>query len=458
MQANDERQIETEWSETTKRTVAIAAVLIGVFVLYLSRSVIPFIVVAVILAFLLNPIIGFFSPRLRMPRWLAVILVYLLLLIVLMLLPLIFIPAVIDAVRAIDIDIVNLLEKATAWLQQSLESIRYLNVLKFQVNLSPLVDPALEMLTGVVPEAMVPSPEQIFNSLPSALELAKGVASTVVGAVIWTLFAFLFTLIYSIYVSLDWPLFGTAFLEVIPPSYRAEYAHLGFLIRRIWGAYFRGQLFVCLTIGVIVGVGDAALGVPGALVLGIVAGLLEVLPNIGPILSAVPAVLIALLQGSSVLPVSNGVFALIVIAFYFIAQQVENNIVVPRIIGQAVDVHPVVLMAGVIVGASAGGLLGALMAAPLIATGRILAQYAYNKMMGRPPFPPETAPPILPQDARQVQAAEAPEDEVSLKSLPENRERSEDGLAKGQRKTRKSRRSPWPSAGTGSVLRDEKGP
>jgi len=412
VQASEQHQMEAEWSETTKRTVAIAGVLIGIFVLYLSRSVIPFIIAAVILAFLLNPIVGFLNSRLRMPRWLAVILVYLLLLILLILLPLILIPAVIDAVRAIDIDVVNLLEKATSWLQRSLESIRHIKILRFQADLSPLVDPALEMLTGVMPQAMVPSPDQIFNSIPSALELAKGVASTVVGAVVWMLFAFLFTLIYSIYVSLDLPKFGNAFLDSIPAPYRAEYARLGFLIRQVWGAYFRGQLFVCLTIGAIVGVGDAALGVPGALVLGIVAGLLEVLPNVGPILAAVPAVLIALLQGSSVLPVSNGVFALIVIAFYFVAQQVENNIIVPRIIGQAIDVHPIVIMAGVIVGASAGGLLGALMAAPLIGTGHILVQYAYNKMLGRPPFPAAMAPPILQVDTRQAQATDRSEGEA----------------------------------------------
>jgi len=106
-------------------------------------------------------------------------------------------------------------------------------------------------------------------------------------------------------------------------------------------------------------------------------------------LAAIPAVLLALLQGSSVLSVSNLVFALIVILFYSVVQQLENNIIVPRLIGQAVDLPPILVMAGVIVGASVGGILGAFMAAPIIATGRILAQYAYNKISGRPSFTPE---------------------------------------------------------------------
>jgi predicted PurR-regulated permease PerM len=315
-----------------------------------------------------------------------------LLLIAMTLLPLVLTPAVVHAVRDIDIDVVDLVDKTTAWLQQSLKSIRYVEFLNFRLDLSPVADPALETLTGVVPEAMIPSVEQIYNSIPSALELATGVASTVVGTVLWAILAFLFTLIYSIYISLDLPKFGSTSLELIPAPYRAEYTHLWNLVRSVWAAFFRGQLILGLIIGVIVGIGNAALGVPAALVLGILAGLLEALPNIGPVLAAIPAVLLALLQGSSVLSVSNVVFALIVILFYFVVQQLENNIIVPRLIGQAVDLPPILVMAGVVVGASVGGILGAFMAAPIIATGRIIAQYAYNKILDRPPFPVEMKP------------------------------------------------------------------
>ncbi len=398
--------METEWSEATKRTVAIAIALIVVGVLYISRPVLPFIIVAAILAFLLNPVVCFFTLRLRMPRWLAVILTYLLLLVAMVLLPLILTPAIIDAVRDIDIDMVELLDKTTIWLRHSLESIRYVEVLKFRFDLSPVVNPALETLTGVMPGAMIPSPDQIFNSIPSALEMATGVASTVVGTVLWAILAFLFTLIYSIYLSLDLPQLGKAFAELVPAPYRAEYAHLWSLVRRVWGAFFRGQLILALIIGTTVGVGTAALGVPGALVLGILAGLLEALPNIGPILASIPAILLALLQGSSVLPVSNLVFALIVTLFYVIVQQLENNIIVPRLIGQALEIHPTLVMAGVVVGASVGGILGAFMAAPVIATGRVLFQYAYNKILGRPPFPLDIEPAISPGE--EVPAVERP--------------------------------------------------
>jgi predicted PurR-regulated permease PerM len=349
--------------------------------------VLPFILVAAILAFLLNPVVIFFRDKLRMPHWLAVILTYILLIVILLLVPLIATPAIVNAVTAIDIDIVDFLVKTSSSLQQSLQDIRYVEILRFQLDLSPVVDPALETLAGVVPQALIPSAQQIYNSIPSAVELATGVASTVVGTVLWAILAFVFTLIYAIYISLDFPQFGHTFWELVPDPYRAEYRRLWYEVRSVWAAFFRGQLILGLTVGMLVAIGDTALGVPGALVLGILAGLLEALPNIGPVLAAVPAVILALLQGSSVLSVSNVVFALIVVAFYFVVQQLENNIIVPRIIGQAVELPPIVVMAGVVVGASVGGILGAFMAVPVMATGRVVAQYAYNKLLGRPPFP-----------------------------------------------------------------------
>jgi predicted PurR-regulated permease PerM len=120
----------------------------------------------------------------------------------------------------------------------------------------------------------------------------------------------------------------------------------------------------------------------------------ELIPNLGPILAAIPAVIVALIQGSTVLPVSNWVFALIIIGFYILMQQFENSFVVPRVLGGAVDLHPLIVMVGVLVGANVAGIIGALLAAPIIATGREIIRYLYRKILGVSPFPPE---PEIPQ-------------------------------------------------------------
>ena len=253
--------------------------------------------------------------------------------------------------------------------------------------MGPIVDPALEMLGGAMPEAMTPSLNQVFESIPSAFQLATGLASTVVSTVFSGVLTISIALIFSVYMSIDMPNIHRSLLNVVPMPHRTEYAALLDQIRDVWNAYLRGQILLMLIVGAMTTIGNVMLGMPGALLLGIVAGLLEVLPNIGPVLAAIPALMVAVLQGSSVLPVSNLIFALVIAGFYIVVQQVENNLIVPRVIGDAIEVHPILVMAGVILGATIGGIFGALVAAPLLATLRVLAQFVYNKMLGQPPFP-----------------------------------------------------------------------
>ena len=121
-----------------------------------------------------------------------------------------------------------------------------------------------------------------------------------------------------------------------------------------------------VVVGVIVWIGNLILGTPQALFLGVVAGLLEVIPSLGPILATIPAVILALLFGSAHLPVENWAFALIVIAFYILVQVIENQLLVPYILGDAVDLPPLIVIIGVVIGGSAFGLLGVFLATPVI--------------------------------------------------------------------------------------------
>ena len=103
----------------------------------------------------------------------------------------------------------------------------------------------------------------------------------------------------------------------------------------------------------------------------------------------IPAVIVALLQGSEHFAMNNFVFALIVIGFYVLVQSLENTLVVPRVMGESVQLHPLVIIIGVLVGASVWGIMGALLAAPVIASGREIVRYLYRRALGENPFPPE---------------------------------------------------------------------
>jgi predicted PurR-regulated permease PerM len=198
-----------------------------------------------------------------------------------------------------------------------------------------------------------------------------------------------FTFLASIYMSLDALALHDAILRAVPVRFRPESSILLNRIERTWNAFLRGELTLILFIGTIDWLGLTILGIPGAPYLGIISGLLEIVPNIGPVVATIPAVIVAILQGSIYLHVSPLFLALLVIAFYTLVQQFENNLIVPRVLGKAMNLPPLVVMIGALVGAEVGGMLGVMLATPLIATMREIVSYIYRKILGENPFPPE---------------------------------------------------------------------
>ncbi|OGE33988.1 hypothetical protein A3C59_05455 [Candidatus Daviesbacteria bacterium RIFCSPHIGHO2_02_FULL_36_13] len=123
------------------------------------------------------------------------------------------------------------------------------------------------------------------------------------------------------------------------------------------GSWFSGQLFLSLIIGVLSYIGLLILGIPYALPLAVVAGILEVVPVIGPIISAIPSVLIAL--------TISPVLALAVAAMYFVIQQLENHLIVPQVMQRAVGLNPLVVILAIAIGSRLLGIAGALLAVPI---------------------------------------------------------------------------------------------
>lgn len=132
------------------------------------------------------------------------------------------------------------------------------------------------------------------------------------------------------------------------------------LIENKLGSWFRGQIVLSFSIGFSSWIALTLLGVPFALPLALLAGILEIIPTIGPIISSIPAVIVAL----SISPV----LGITVIVFYIIIQMLENNFLVPKIMEKAVGLNPIVIILGVMIGAKLMGVLGALLSVPFIST------------------------------------------------------------------------------------------
>jgi len=378
--------MDTNWRPATKYIAAIALVLIALAALSLARRFFGAIILAAILAFLLLPIVRFLERRLRFPRVLATITTYILLLIVVALVPVLLVPVAIDAVRDINVDaFVDWLQQRASMAEEFLQDLRTLRFLQFEISLAPVVDPALEILAGTTPEEL-PSIEALLGYIMSALGPLGTVAGVVATFISSLAFYIVVTLVISIYLSIDAPRFYRGAVDMVPENHRQEFESLLDKVLRVWSAYFRGQITVILILSLISWLGGTAVGLPGAFLLGIITGVLNIIPNLGPILAYIPAGTVAVVQGSTYLPVSNFTFLLIVTGLFVLIQQLEGNLITPRIVGSAIDLPPVVVLLGVLVGASAFGLLGAILASPVIATFKVIATYTWNKILDRDPF------------------------------------------------------------------------
>jgi predicted PurR-regulated permease PerM len=368
------------WTETTKRMVVVIGVVLGFVLLYLGRSTLVSLLLAAVVAYALLPLVSFLHRRLRFPHVLATVIVYLLMLAILATIPLILVPVITNQVRALNLNLMTLFSEGREWLRATLLAWRTVQIGDGVVDLSTLVDPALRALgeQGAMPA--LPSPEQW---LPDLFGRISGLAFTVTSATL----SFFLILLYSFYMVKDGPSWGRQLDQLVPEAYRPEFDQLQAHLNMIWGAFFRGQLLFCLIIAVAIFIALSALGVSGSIFLALVVGVLEIIPNIGPLIALVPIALVTLIQGSSTLPLSDGWATLIVILVYAVIQIVGANILAPIIIGGSVDLPPLIMLIAVVIGASVAGLIGAFLATPLVATLRVLAMYAYNKVLDRDPFP-----------------------------------------------------------------------
>ncbi len=157
-------------------------------------------------------------------------------------------------------------------------------------------------------------------------------------------------------------------------------------ILRLWLSFIRGQLTLMFAVGLITWLGLLALGVPRAFFLGLVAAALEVVPNLGPTISTVLGVIVALLQGSNRLALSPPTLALVVFLFYVLVQQFENLVLVPRVMGDALKLPSLLVLAAVLLGGLVGGPVGAILATPMLASGREILRYIRQRRRNQDPF------------------------------------------------------------------------
>ena len=355
-------QRRTRWSYPTKLTISL---LVLAFVLYLlsqfSAVIVPFIL-AVILAYIISPIANFISSRLRFNRILAILLAYLLLILIASAIPLVLIPSITIELQQVNLDYKSLYTflsglRGTVW-----------HIAGQTIQLNGLIDQAVKALQGF---------------LEPVVSHTLGLVVEIFTSIVWIIFIF----IVSFYLVKDSSQVIRWIESLYPPDFRDDFLRLQNEISVIWSSFFRGQLLLGFVVACIFIVIGFVLGLPFALMLGLLAGLLEFLPSIGHGIWMTIAGVLTFSLGSTWLPLPNWVVTLILIGLHIAFSQIDLNYLIPRIIGRSVHLPPLVVILGIVAGAVMAGVIGIPLAAPTIASIRVVGRYIYANIFDLDPFP-----------------------------------------------------------------------
>jgi predicted PurR-regulated permease PerM len=363
--------MDENWKPPLRYVMIIALILVLVLVIWYIRSAIGPLVIAALLAYLLNPVKNYLTDHARLSASFATTLVLLAVLSLLAAVPAFMLPSLIRDYQVLILD----LEDSILKIQDLLATP--VVIMKWEFNLGRLFpDPMLWLA-----ESAQRIPENIFFLLEAITE-----------NLLWLLVIFIATY----YLIRDWPSLRDWLLRLPPEPYQPDANRIYLEIKQIWRGYLRGNLTLMIIVGVVFSVVWLAVGVPGALILGIIAGVLTIIPDLGPAIAAGLAVIVALFEGSTYLPLSNIWFAVLVAGLYFGLINIKNIWLRPRIFGRSVHMHDGIVFVAIVIAVVLRGILGALVIIPVLASASIVIRYIYNRSLGLPVWPEELA-----QDASQ---------------------------------------------------------
>ncbi len=361
------------WSSTFRYWLLSAIAILLIFVLWSIREMIGPLVIAALLAFVLNPAVGALRRRSGISHSLAVSLVFFAGLAILIGIPALALPNLVEETQVFIDDLQSIL----TGLQASLSEPVVLFGLVFHL------ENALPDLTNLISESIAVVPE-------SAVRLLEATTKNF----IWILVI----IVATYYLLRDWARLRDWLFSLVPEPYLPDARRIYLEIKEVWQGYLRGNLALMLIVGVIFTLAWLAIGVPGALILGIIAGILTIIPDLGPAIAAALSAFVALFEGSTYLPISNSWFALLVIGVYTLLINIKNIWIRPRIFARSVHMHDGIVFVAIMAAVVLQGILGALIVVPVLASGGVVARYLFRRILGLPPWPePEAETESAPQ-------------------------------------------------------------
>jgi predicted PurR-regulated permease PerM len=353
--------MNNNWSMTFRYLMGLLAFIAFLALLFYAHEAVNALIIAGFSAYLINPAVIFLIERTHMTRRQAVNFVYFSALVLLVGIPASLTPLLLDEAQLIIQDLLDLTDQ----LQETFS--RPLVFAGYSFHFEQLGESLNQLETTV----LSPLPEELLQLLES----------TSVG-VLWFL-----VILVSVHLFLShWPRMRDWLINLAPPAYQGEMRELYTRIRQVWMAYLRGQIVLMFIVGIAFTIAWGIIGIPGALALGVAAGFLTLIPDVGPFLAYLLAVGVALLEGSNWIPLSNFWVAGIVTITYLVLINLKGLWLRPYVMGRSVHMNESLVFIAILIATILEGIMGALLVVPLLASVAVIGEYVRRKVLGLPAF------------------------------------------------------------------------
>ncbi len=371
--AQSQNHTSPSWGTNTKLVVALTiGVIVGALLVKFQFIISP-LLIALVFAYLFHPIADFLQRRLHFSWNAAVGIIYIFIIILLLGLLTLGGVGLVQQVQSL----VVILQDAIKTLPELIASISgkvyQFGPFKLDFSALDLRDLSSQVLGMVQP---------LLSRTGTLLGTVAGSAANFLG---WTLFVIL----VSYFVLAESGGLRDRIITVDVPGYAEDLARLSRELGRVWNAFLRGQIIIFFLTVIVYSIVLSVLGVHYALSLAFLAGLARFVPYVGPAINWVVLVLVSYFQVYKLLGLSPFYYTLLVLIIALVIDQIFDNIVSPRILSDALKVHPAAVLVAAIVAANLFGILGVVVAAPILATATLLWKYTMRKMLDVDPWPDE---------------------------------------------------------------------
>lgn len=349
------------WSQAFRYWLLTIVVIAAVYAIWYTHDLYTPLLISVLLTYILNPFVEFFSTRTKLSRSSVVAIVFIGGILLLTTLAMILIPPTIADLQVLVLDIEDILVQAQDFISQPII------VLGQEVQIDLLIPDLTQLLS-----------DRVLTLPENALHFVESITKNS----LWVLVV----IVATYYMLRDWTILRSWGYKIIPEEHKSDARNLYMEIREVWHGYFQGNLALMLIVGVVFSIAWLSIGLPAALTLGIITGLLTIIPELGPAIAAGLAILVALFEGSTYLNISNAWFAVLVFGIYLVLITIKNLWVRPLVFSRSVHMHEAIVFIAIMGAAAIQGVLGALVIIPLLATLSVIARYLFYKLQAADPW------------------------------------------------------------------------